>query len=1859
MSRPSTTHNLYPPSALFSTTHANQTSKTLTLWIHDPDAASSLSKHEAVLNYELFPPGIAKPGDVAEVRLVNPKSAGNTSDVAPGLESAHVEADPMVRRGSYAGSMTDTGEEAQSGRRTYTHPDDGDRFYFVIRELEESQRRLNVQISLATHITNLFHFPSRATVKVTIVDKKVHEASHVEIFFRDQFITRADMWRMTTALLSNTCPYHAQKLIFLNTVRATVGNVYVRGEKVRSAYFASTTIPIFRSESARSVIFIQMSQEMWHFDTDDGGDGDGAQDGDPMIGGTGGVGGEIIFNKLINGFLPELFKRWRRKDVHHLVSIILFTRVVYEHGERVGVIGSGKESDEFLGTPGGIELGEGRRYRDFFRVVVSNMGSMDWTVILNRLKREFAIFLRDVLVQPVPEDETINIDLTPSDSSATSIASRPTTPTLLPADRSTTTENMVPLKSSERKTIIVGRPSAAIHGNILEAINLATLQFSKGHIDRDLLRTGISVILITPGTGHFEVDYEMLKATTEGLVSNGMGVDLVCLSKVPLHSVPLFKYRNPTVASANGETEDQTQYTGVPGLSPPKQTHTGFRPPEPGEWVYAIPHWIDISFWSAASEKKARRRTSNNKYGFRKKEYRIAKRKPAHGFRARCKMYEVQMMGIMENEVACITVPFLHDNPLWRPIPDEGPPASSGLADPENKEQDKKKREQWKAQFSWMDEYDVLAFKPLPQLQEGLKKAEAKRDGREEEAEKLNQRLDEEDSLVLSTSFRSDTGRGSSLRPGFFDRKMKERRPELESPTELTPPSETVTSKTGNTTRIPPPPPPPTTTVLGRPAARLARQLSSGFGLRPWTTQKAAPKAPDTSDVSGVGTVTSGLGPGGVTITRGFEIAPKSSMSSLSSRPSLRDIKAFKSDETPDKRHGASHPISIAGHGKTLSGSSNEGLGRRRTLAGSPLDGRDRNIRDIELLRAASSLSRPAGRSDIVQNAEKTTAIPLTVSPTSALAPWVQVLNPSNPNQSGFTLADKYRRWHHVFPKPAKTGAVKWKSLCTPAMLPLTTEHFPTPEQLATEYQESPYVISQNDEFEITEVNRNREELVRAMIALRLTQGFQIVVNNTIHEIAPGRIQPGGVFHKDYMAKGGSSCFMSRGSQIHQLICDEEYNVEVKRYVRKPMTAIETTGTTGSYISYIKTVLKDHYVPVSVTYLQPVREYNWNYADQYIGGYEDDLTDQLRYWRARFVLIPGDIPETARRGQVGNSELSDEEIRLEGLRRLTMVFQRLRYIPPDERDYQSHRKDSKEKNPLHILYKTVNQSVAVAQERELFLLPDSDGVMRRSRLLTTEMFDSKNLDLKAIAAELQNPPPRGVRLEDRRWHLRLHTNCFIGEEMVTWILENFKDVQTRLEAERVGTELFKLGLFQHVSKRDFFRDGNFFYRISEQYAIPSPSGSSLARPSSKGGWFPFTGAASKPISTSATSTAVSTPSVQVPDIPTNASSPMTLTRSRSRSSSVIEDTNQTPTASTFTTPVPLLPPPTLAPPPPQRIATVTLTSAMKLDIDQAGHSYRPEIITLHYDRLHNPDNCFHLRIEWMTTTAKLIEDALSNWARTLDRYGLRLVEAPIDEVCKVSQNYIFRSPLTMVPAAHPPVPPGDQRDSYYRAVMKKFGFVLDVEAKRRFPQDVRVTYSWGDEPGYMFDQWIHKTGMMFCQVNDKGDFLVMANKVYTLRVKAGGSGVSGSLSHGVWDKAPMSRGHGQPGRHGPGAAPGGGGIGPARHSPGSGGLLGWGKQYDDGDITPESLKRRLEAFLYDREGLERFYDEVRIKEMGPPEVSGANTVPGSLAGSVVASAVASAVGTPSAREIGQALGAVVNVNGGTEERGLEGFSLLR
>ncbi len=82
---------------------------------------------------------------------------------------------------------------------------------------------------------------------------------------------------------------------------------------------------------------------------------------------------------------------------------------------------------------------------------------------------------------------------------------------------------------------------------------------------------------------------------------------------------------------------------------------------------------------------------------------------------------------------------------------------------------------------------------------------------------------------------------------------------------------------------------------------------------------------------------------------------------------------------------------------------------------------------------------------------------------------------------------------------------------------------------------------------------------------------------------------------------------------------------------------------------------------------------------------------------------------------------------------------------------------------------------------------------------------------KAIIDEFR---PKFVK--DRRYHLKLYRNCFVGSELVDWLLTRtdlFGEKPTRLDAVAVGSELVNMGFMQHVVGEHGFEDRFLFYRF--------------------------------------------------------------------------------------------------------------------------------------------------------------------------------------------------------------------------------------------------------------------------------------------------------------------------------------------------------------------------------------------------------------------------------------------------------------
>ncbi|XP_006762163.1 PREDICTED: DEP domain-containing protein 5 isoform X5 [Myotis davidii] len=330
-----------------------------------------------------------------------------------------------------------------------------------VKSLKEDLQKETISVDQT--VTQVFRLRPYQDVYVNVVDPKDVTLDLVELTFKDQYIGRGDMWRLKKSLVS-TCAYITQKVEFAG-IRAQAGELWVKNEKVMCGYISEDTRVVFRSTSAMVYIFIQMSCEMWDFD----------------------IYGDLYFEKAVNGFLADLFTKWKEKNCSHEVTVVLFSRTFYD----------AKSLDEFpeVNRASIRQDHKGRFYEDFYKVVVQNERREEWTSLLVTIKKLFIQY-----------------------------------PVLVRLEQA---EGFPP-----------GDNSTSAQGNYLEAINLSFNVFDKHYINRNFDRTGQMSVVITPGVGVFEVDRLLMILTKQRMIDNGIGVDLVCMGEQPLHAVPLFKLHN-------------------------------------------------------------------------------------------------------------------------------------------------------------------------------------------------------------------------------------------------------------------------------------------------------------------------------------------------------------------------------------------------------------------------------------------------------------------------------------------------------------------------------------------------------------------------------------------------------------------------------------------------------------------------------------------------------------------------------------------------------------------------------------------------------------------------------------------------------------------------------------------------------------------------------------------------------------------------------------------------------------------------------------------------------------------------------------------------------------------------------------------------------------------------------------------------------------------------------------------------------------------------------------------------------------------------------------------------------------------
>ena len=221
---------------------------------------------------------------------------------------------------------------------------------------------------------------------------------------------------------------------------------------------------------------------------------------------------KIYFDKFVE-FTRRLFKKWKKLGLTHNLTVVFFSRTYIRHPE--GERGNGRSSSVHMDS-------DGRMYEDHYKIVLENETTVEDNLI-HRLKQEFVKY---------PKGVKWNLSL-----------------------------------GNERT------PSTASQGNVLEAINITLNLLQLHYIDRDLHRTGNSIVIITPGNGVFEIDKNLAGITKQRMMDNGIGSDMLSLGLPPLHVAPFFLYREKGASSA----EEIQGFDDV-------QTY------------FELPHWMNLSF---------------------------------------------------------------------------------------------------------------------------------------------------------------------------------------------------------------------------------------------------------------------------------------------------------------------------------------------------------------------------------------------------------------------------------------------------------------------------------------------------------------------------------------------------------------------------------------------------------------------------------------------------------------------------------------------------------------------------------------------------------------------------------------------------------------------------------------------------------------------------------------------------------------------------------------------------------------------------------------------------------------------------------------------------------------------------------------------------------------------------------------------------------------------------------------------------------------------------------------------------------------------------------------------------------------
>ncbi|XP_049553990.1 GATOR complex protein DEPDC5 isoform X10 [Orcinus orca] len=227
-----------------------------------------------------------------------------------------------------------------------------------------------------------------------------------------------------------------------------------------------------------------------------------------------------------------------------------------------------------------------------------------------------------------------------------------------------------------------------------------------------------------------------------------------------------------------------------------------------------------------------------------------------------------------------------------------------------------------------------------------------------------------------------------------------------------------------------------------------------------------------------------------------------------------------------------------------------------------------------------------------------------------------------------------------VVPGFCCTVGVDWKSLTTPACLPLTTDYFPDRQGLQNDYTEGCYDLLPEADIDRRDeegVQMTAQQVFEEFVCQRLMQGYQIIVQPRAQQPSPAGPPPlssSPLYGRGLVSRNRpeeeDQYWLSMGRTFHKVTLKDKM-ITVTRYLPKyPYESAQIHYTYSLCPSHSDSEFVSCWVEFSHERLE---EYKWNYLDQYIcsAGSEDfSLIESLKFWRTRFLLLPACVTATKR-----------------------------------------------------------------------------------------------------------------------------------------------------------------------------------------------------------------------------------------------------------------------------------------------------------------------------------------------------------------------------------------------------------------------------------------------------------------------------------------------------------------------------------------------------------------------------------------------------------------------------------------------------